>query len=174
MSGKTDLDLFLRGQTGEVLTTGGSGAATQAAVTACLRQRRIQIRMPADAAAGTTGTYSLADLGVPAGTVVRLTVVPEAALTADPSNNATITYQFVNGSGGGATAVTAAATTNAGGTGSWVASTRVAGIALTATIANRSWSGQANGVVLQEVIAKGGTGVVVPARVITIDFTEDG
>src|SRR4051812_23479670 len=119
MSGKTDLDLYLRGQTDSV---GDTPANTQAAATACLRQRRIQVRMRAYAAAGTAGTYSLADLGVTAGTVTRITVAPEAALTADPTNNATITYQVVNGSGGAGQAISTALATTAGGSGNWVAS----------------------------------------------------
>ncbi len=96
-------------------------------------------------------------------TVKAVRYVPDAALTADNTNDATITVQRRNSDGTGAVTV-AAITTNIA-SGNWV---QWVAKALTLTAANAAL---AAGQILTVSIAKGGTGVVVPAGQLVIDYT---
>lgn len=92
--------------------------------------------------------------------------LPSAALTADNTNNATLTLSKRDTAGG--TQVTAAAETTNVASGSWVAFTPKA-ITLSATVANQKL---AAGEQLTLTIAKGGTGVIVPAGTLEIVYDE--
>lgn len=165
MSGITDLVSFVQGLTHLVGTTPSS---TQSAATQALRKRRFAMRIT-DAAAGTTDTtYYLMNIPV-AGTITAISVIPGAALTADDTNYKTLTFGTNNGAGGAVTTVAAQTTKATGGSGSWVAGTKLT-IALSATIANRSF---AAGSQFQLAITHAGSGVAEPIYTVVVEYTED-
>lgn len=100
--------------------------------------------------------------------VTSCVLVPYGALTADATNNATVSLEANDGAGGAATTVASGVTT-AGGTGTWTAGTRIP-LTLSATLANRIVSGLAAERWLGMTIAKGGTGVAVPSCKLVIQY----
>lgn len=116
-----------------------------------------------DAAASTTSNVVIAKVGARL-KVTSVEVLPAATLTADATNNATITLEAVDGLGG-AGVVIATATTTAGGTGNWTALTKVP---LTLTPANVVVEGETFPKYLTLRIAKGGTGVTVPVATVFV------
>lgn len=109
------------------------------------------VKAAADGAAGTaTAETAFARVSQP-GNVSNVFYVPSAALTGDPTNNATILVQKRDGIGGAPVTVATLTTTV-----SWAAFVPVS----LGTITNAAL---APGNVLTLSISKGGTGVVVPA-----------
>jgi hypothetical protein len=117
----------------------------------------------ADGAAATATTEHTFMRAPSAVQIVAVRYIPDAALTADASNNATITIKRRNADGTNAVTV-AAVTTSVAGSGSW---TQWVAVALTLTAANTS---MAPGQFLTIAITKAGTGVVVPAGSLQIDY----
>lgn len=134
------------------------GDATSVALVqnSLLRRKWNLLKHPADAAAGTA-------LEVPFETtdqryaITSVTIHPAAALTGDPTNNATISLEHDDGAGG-ANTVVATITTTA----SWTAQVPVD---VPITAANKIVN---SGRQLIFKIAKGGTGVAVPAMTFTV------
>lgn len=136
-----------------------------------LIRRTIVLEKAAADGAAATATTSDAAPGFVAPTDGRLLgakFLPHAALTADPTNNATLSVDKRDGAGGAATQM-ATGTTTAGGTGSFVTAVPVA-LTLSATLANLRW---AKNQLVSFAISKGGTGVVVPAGSWVIDIEEE-
>ena len=134
-----------------------------------IRRTIILPKVAADAAAATATTYqtSFTVRSRVAGRLLAAYVVPTAAVTADPTNNATVSFVSADGLGG-AQVVAATLTTDVAG-GSWVAGvTKTA--TLSATAANLRW---AAGAVLSFAITKAGTGVVLPISQIILDIEEE-
>ena len=127
----------------------------------------------ADAMAADTTAYTAAQqMVMPAACIVLgARIQPQGSATANDTNYGTV--NAVKGDGAAGTAVVAASvstkTTGGGGSGNWVAGTTVA-LTPSATIADRRIP---KGGVLSINITKTGTGVVVPAFVITIDVEEE-
>lgn len=96
-------------------------------------------------------------------TVTAVYYLPDAALTADDTNFATLTVSRRSTSGGSKVQVAQAATTT-GGTGNWVAFDSES----LGTITNAAL---AVGEVLTWEIAKSGTGVVVPSGTLQIEYS---
>lgn len=94
--------------------------------------------------------------------VLAVSYSTTAALTADNTNNAVITISSYTAAGGGKATV-AVETTNVA-SGNWVAFTQKA---ITVTVANAVVE---NGGTLSLTIAKGGSGVVVPAGAFNIKY----
>lgn len=111
----------------------------------------------ADGAAATATSETVFGMVAPTagGNVISVYFIPAAALTADPSNNATIQVQKRTAGGAAVTVAQITTTTAAGGTGNWTAWQPVL-ITVTAAAV-------AAGDALTFNIAKNGTGVVVPA-----------
>lgn len=106
--------------------------------------------------AASTATAETAFFQAPVDLVIeQVEFVPSAALTADNANNAVITVTRRNADGTGNVTV-ATVTTNVA-SGNW---TQWVSKVLTLTAAN---AGLSAGMILTLTIAKGGTGVVVPA-----------
>lgn len=137
-----------------------------------LRRHTITIMKEADDAAANAATAERTVLRVPAHMADGIEIqsihyTPDGAVTADDTNNATITFSKRNGAGGGATVV-ATATTSTAGTGNLVAHTPEE-IPLSATLANRRL---AAGEVLTELISKANSGVALAAGSFTVVFDE--
>lgn len=135
-----------------------------------LIRRTIVLPKPAvDGAAGTATAYTAAYLVRMrvAGRILGAYVEPNGAVTADATNNATVSVVSADGLGG-AQVVAATLTTDVAG-GAWVAGvTKTA--TLSATAANLRW---AAGAVLGFAISKAGTGVAVPISNIIVDIEEE-
>jgi hypothetical protein len=130
-----------------------------------IRESLILRKPAADGAAGNATAYTAAEqFRVPrACRVLGAYVQPQAALTADNANNATIKVVKGDGAGGAETICASQQTTVANG--NWVAGVTKT-LALSGTVANVRL---ARGEVLGFSIAKTGTGVVVPICAITVD-----
>lgn len=142
----------------------------KAAARSLIRKTYVLYKFAADAMASTTTAYTAAPQIVmdKAVRVLGIRIQPQAALTADASNNATV--NVVKGDGAAGAAVVAASLTSDVAGGSWVAGTTKTGT-LSATIANTRIPA---GSVLSFNITKGGTGVIVPICCISVDVEEEG
>lgn len=98
-----------------------------------------------------------------AGTVIGLYFVPDAALTADDTNYATLTVKTRDGAGGAASTVASVTTKITGGSGDWTAFVPV-------SLGTLSNAALAAGALLTFTIAKSGTGVAVPAGQVVAVF----
>jgi hypothetical protein len=125
---------------------------------AALKQAQY-IKVAADGAAATATTETAFNRVSRTGTIVGAWFAPLAALTGDATNNATLTLAKRDGAGGGASTVAAITTTAVAG--NWTAFVPVS----LGTLSNTS---VAAGNVLTFAIAKGGTGVVVPAGTLIV------
>lgn len=119
--------------------------------------------LPAQATAGDTGTTVIGSFSAPSdGTVVRVDLVPRAAVTANATNFAAYNLQNKGVQGNGTTVVA---------TRTWAAGSSVAGtkesVGLHATPANREMKA---GDQLQLVRSVGGTGLATPAMSWVIHF----
>jgi hypothetical protein len=120
-------------------------------------------KLAADGAAATATSETAMGMISPAagGNVVAAYFVPQAALTADPTNNATLTIQKRTAGGAAVTIAQVTTTTAAGGTGNWTAWQPVPITVSASAVANALDAITFN-------ISKSGTGVVVPAGQILI------
>jgi hypothetical protein len=119
---------------------------------------------PAQATAGTTENFDMGEAQFD-GTVTEVSIIPNAALTADNTNNRVFTLQNRGSAGSGTTAM-ASLTTNVAG-GSWVAHDEIL-MTLDPTAANRNFSASD---VLAIVETVNGTGVAHPAMEVTVRGT---
>ena len=163
MSALSDLKTYMKGQ---VHAVGATPASTQAAVEQ-LATFAEAVRIPDKNGATVDGTYMLMRLPN-AGTINKITVIPEASLTANDTTYKTLTFGIVDGAGGGATVVGTQTTKATGGSGSWVAATALT-IPLTATVANLSFTA---GKYLQLAITHASTGVAEPIYTVVVEITE--
>lgn len=123
-------------------------------------------RKAQDAAAATATTETAFGALLEGGTLTDVFVIPDQALTADNTNNATITVSKRDSAGANKTTI-ATLTTNVAG-GSWVQYARKALTITTAGSANVLAAG--SGITLE--ISKAGTGVQIPA--LTLGFVLEG
>lgn len=135
-----------------------------------IRRTIVLEKAAADGGAGTATTSDAAPAFVAPtdGRLLGAKFVPHAALTADPTNNATLSVDKRDGAGGAATQM-ATGTTTAGGTGSFVAAVPVA-LTPSAVAATVRW---AKNQLVSFAISKAGTGVIVPAGSWVIDIEEE-
>jgi hypothetical protein len=135
-----------------------------------IRRTYVLTKPAADAMAADTTAYTAAFQMTMrcAGKVLGARIQPQAALTANASNNATINVVSADGAGGAA--VVAASYTSDVAGGSLAAGVRKA-LTLSATAANTRYAVDQ---VLSFNIAKTGTGVVVPILSISVDVEEEG
>jgi hypothetical protein len=119
-------------------------------------------------AQGTAGTDESVEVGEVQydATVTEVSIIPNAALTADATNNRTFTLQNRLQDGTGTTVVATLVTDVAGG--NWVAHDEKL-MTLTATVANRN---VAAGDVLTMVETHGGSGVAHPEMQIVVRGTK--
>lgn len=172
MSGVTDFHSYMDGQTDSV---GASASATKTAVAQVLRTRRVVFpkwsgalgTCTADAMASTTTAEQQGATIEVAGTITAVYLVPNNTLTGDNTNNAVITLSKRTSAGGSKTTVVSHTTNVANG--NWVQGQAVS-LSLTATIADRSFTA---GSTISFEVAKGGTGVAVPAGNFVVVYTED-
>lgn len=117
----------------------------------------------ADGAAGTTTAETLVGLNPLIGRVTAARILPAANVTADATNNATVTLSKRDAAGGTKTTVATLITNVAGGNWTaWVPKD----MALSGTSANLD---VVAGSVLTFEVAKGGTGVQLPALILAVD-----
>ena len=102
-----------------------------------------------------------------AGRILGAFIQPAAALTADATNNATVTAVSADGLGGAGVVMATLVTDVAGG--NWAAGVTKT-MTVTSTLANTRF---AAGAVISFAIAKGGTGVAVPISNIVIDIEDE-
>ncbi len=122
------------------------------------------LKVAADGAASTTTAETLFFSAKQALTIESVEYLPSAALTAHDTTNATLTLRRRNADGTSAASVAALTTNLASGNWTqWVAKSL-------GTITNGSLSA---GQILTLEIAKGSTGVVVPAGVLQVTYTVD-
>lgn len=121
-------------------------------------------RKAADAAANTATAETMIGSIVEGATLLSAYVVPDAAVTADAANNATLTLRKRTSAGASATSIATLVTDVAGG--SWTQYARKAFTVVTAGSANVCAVG--SGISLE--ITKGGTGVQLPLLTIGLDF----
>jgi hypothetical protein len=135
-----------------------------------LRETVTLLKPAADGAAGNATAYTAAHhfTAPRAGKLLGVTINPQAALTADNANNATVKAVKGDGAGGAETIMASVQTTVANG--NWVAGGKKA-VALSGTVANTRF---AKGEVVGFSIAKTGTGVVVPICSLTLDIEWEG
>lgn len=128
------------------------------------------LKPAADGAAGTTTAYTAAhQIRMPRPCrVIAADVQPQAALTADNTNNATV--KVVKGDGAGGAEVIAASVQTTVANGNWVAG-GTKSVPVSGTVANTRIP---KGGVLSFSIAKSGTGVVVPISAITVTVEWEG
>ena len=119
------------------------------------------VKVAADGAAGTATSETAFHRMTRPGKVLAVFFTPSAALTADNTNYATFDVKQRDGAGGGALAIASQPTTVAGGSLTAFVHKSLDTTALTNTTL-------AAGAVLTFGIAKTGTGVVVPADVLTV------
>lgn len=122
---------------------------------AALKQAQY-MKVAADGAASTATAETAFNRVSRTGTIVGAWYVPSAALTGDPTNNATLALAKRDGAGGASSPVASLTTTA-----SWTAFVPVS----LGTLSNAS---VAAGNVLSLAISKGGTGVVVPAGTLIV------
>ncbi len=121
-----------------------------------------------DAAAATATPESIFFVARGKGTVTAIRFVPNALLTADNTNFATVTVRRRNADGSGAVTVASYVTNVAGG--SLVAFTPKA-LTLSGTAANLAYTA---GQMLTVEITKAAAGVAVPQGVLVVDASADG
>lgn len=118
----------------------------------------------AQGTAGTDETFGVGEAQFD-GTLTEVSIVPDAAVTADATNNRTFTLQN-KGQAGAGTTVMATLTTNVAG-GNWVAYDEKL-MTLTAVVADLNFVA---GDVLAIVETHGGTGVAHPRMQVTVRGT---
>lgn len=145
---------------------GDSSVGTTATdVRQVLRRRRLAVRKDtADAMASTASTLGVMYFDV-AANVIDVRFVPDAALTANDTNYATLTAQKRDGAGGAGSTIGSQTTKITGGSGNWTAHVPVA-LTPSAPVA------MAAGNVLTLDIAKTAAGVVVPAGYVEVIYEE--
>jgi len=137
------------------------GLDATAALAAAQTSELTYLKIAADAAASTATAETAFARLTAAGTIVGAYYSPSAALTASDTDYATLTLKIRDGEGGAAATVATLVTNVAGG--SWVAFTPKS----LGTLTNAA--GAANSV-LTLTITKAGSGVAVPAGVLTVIY----
>lgn len=120
------------------------------------------VRFAADAAASTATAETVIAEFKAATTLSKVYLAPDAALTADNTNYATITIKVRDGAGGAASTVVAL-TTEITGSGDWTAFTKVD----LGTLANAVIPA---GAVLTKTVAKAASGVQLPSHALVLEF----
>lgn len=151
------------------LATAGSAVYTgnvKNAARNLLRPTFVLVKPAADAMASDTTAYTAAyQIRMPrAGRILGAAIQPQAALTANASNNAVVSVQKGDGAGGAGVIMASYTSDVAGGN---LAAGVTKALTLSATAANLRFPINS---VLSFAITKGGTGVVVPILTISVDI----
>jgi len=164
----TDRQLLKQSETGSIAAMGAVDAI--GVVGFANTEIFVYSKAAADGAAATTTAETDLNVPVPRAAVLRaVRLTPQgAAITADATNNATITVSKRDSTGGNLTTVATLTTNVAGLGGATLAQRATAAFVLTGAN-TRITAGSS----LTFSIAKGGTGVVVPISMLSIDLEWD-